>query len=206
MPLDLVLSQLPKRLVVGERCFELEYRTVDLECESFEKLVVIVSDISAELANEQARGRQRDILEGFGLHLLSGGFSRLSEQRAPRCQRARRRYVVQERDLALVDTLKGNCAVMGLSVLAEQCHILEDELVEASQLRRASIEALAQELALVEERLGPLLRTRSTGEVSLRAGEYQAFLRDVMAAQPHSQLLAQVRSWDWSVSSAILAV
>lgn len=43
-PVDLVLDQLPNRLWVGARRFGLQYRTVNLEHESFEKLVVIVSE------------------------------------------------------------------------------------------------------------------------------------------------------------------
>jgi two-component system chemotaxis sensor kinase CheA len=48
---------------------------------------------------------------------------------------------------------------------------------------------------LVEERLGPLLRERSLGEIVLYANEYRAFLAQLVAEQRYDELVAEVRSW-----------
>lgn len=196
IPLELNLEQLPKRMLFNGKTYGLEYRTVDRTGESFEKVVIIFSDLTAEMASERARSRQRDILEGFEriLHDPQGFQNFLETARrdvdlivsgALPLDELRRR----------LHTLKGNAAVMGLSTVAQQCHSLEDELSDGIRLKHGSVADLERELALVEERLGPLLRERSLGEIVLHASEYQAFLARVVAERPHAELLAEVRSW-----------
>jgi signal transduction histidine kinase len=196
IPLELSLEQLPKRLVANGKTYGLEYRTVERKGESFEKLVIIFSDLTAEMASERARSRQRDILEGFEriLHDPEGFQSFLETARRDVDRIARGELPLDELRRRL-HTLKGNAAVMGLSAVAQQCHTLEDELSDRTCLKPGSPADLERELALVEERLGPLLRERSLGEIVLHASEYQAFLAQIVAERSHGELAAEVRSW-----------
>jgi signal transduction histidine kinase len=196
MPLELSLEQLPKRMLVNGKTFGIEYRTVDRTGESFEKLVIIFSDLTAEMASERARSRQRDILEGFEriLHDPEGFQSFLETARRDVDLIARGALPLDELRRRL-HTLKGNAAVMGLSAVAQQCHSLEDELSDRTCLKPESVAELERELTLVEERLGPLLRERTLGEIVLYSSEYQAFLAQIVAERPHAELAAEVRSW-----------
>jgi two-component system chemotaxis sensor kinase CheA len=145
MPVELCITQMPTHLALpGGRTFEVGYRTI-MNGDELERILVIVSDVTAELVRERSEREQRELL---------GMFQRITNDRtavdefmtevgellailgAP-CD-----IVVERR---ILHTLKGNCALFGLELYSELCHRIESELAESSR----SVSD-AQRLALVD--------------------------------------------------------
>lgn len=195
LPLELTLDQLPKQLVVGETTLRLDYRPVAVKGDKFEKLVVIISDISAEVTRAEAETRQRDLLEAFERILRDPDGFALFLKTARRDVQAIVRGELEGGALQrCLHTLKGNSAVMGLSALTRACHELEDVLANEGAPNPSAVRALEHELVSVEARLGSFVAV-STSDVQLRAEEYEAFLGDLTAKKPHAELLRLARTW-----------
>ena len=135
LPLDVALDQFPKQLQGEERTFHLSFTpimSVDGECE---RLLVIISDITQELRQQQLEAQQRELLTIF---------ERVSQDRASFMSFFQEADEVIHRlhDQALpgpelyraIHTLKGNAGIFGLNSIASLCHELESKLMEAGGL------------------------------------------------------------------------
>ncbi|HEY3494975.1 MAG TPA: hypothetical protein VGK73_09830, partial [Polyangiaceae bacterium] len=115
LPLEVCLDQLPKLLLVGNTSLSLEYRAVRAGAEGVEKFVVIISDISAEVARREADMRQRDLLDAFERILRDpDGFLLFMKHARRDVERVLRAEVAGGELKRCLHTLKGNSAVMGL--------------------------------------------------------------------------------------------
>jgi HPt (histidine-containing phosphotransfer) domain-containing protein len=177
LPLDLCLEQLPKRLVVGPTTYRFEYEPVFAESGEVDRVVLIVSDVTARVLQEHAAARQQDLIAAFEWILRDPDAFRGFLERA-------RRDVAGIADGSLrsgalmrcLHTLKGNSAVVGLSALSQKCHELETELSTEGRLAPVSLEELRHELSVVEQGLSHFVTerrrvralSRSSGVVSER--------------------------------------
>lgn len=64
MPIELTLAQMPARVAVGGRTFSVEYRPADMT-EAHGQFLIVVTDISAELARESIETEHRDLIAIF---------------------------------------------------------------------------------------------------------------------------------------------
>jgi HPt (histidine-containing phosphotransfer) domain-containing protein len=195
LPLEVCLEQLPKLVLAGDSSLSLAYRAVLAQGETVEKFVVIISDISAEVARKEAEVRQRDLLEAFERILRDpdsfGVF--LKSARRDVSDIGQGTLVGGELRRCL-HTLKGNSAMMGLSALARVCHDLEDELEQEAALGVAGLRALEREFQVAEARLLPFV-ARHTSDLDLRREEHDEFVRSLRSRKPHHELLQQAKSW-----------
>lgn len=153
LPVDLAVDQLPKRVRSGETTLGLRYQPV-LNGAEVEKVIVVVTDVSDEVARERAEASQKE---------LASVFARLVTD-----PRSVQQFLVEGNvfvrvlcddsagAVSLVDqkrwlhTLKGNAGFFGLTRLHELCHDMESGIVESgerpSASRRARLQALWTEL------------------------------------------------------------
>jgi two-component system chemotaxis sensor kinase CheA len=195
LPLELALDQLPKRVVAAGMTLQLEYRPVAVANEAFQKLVVIISDISAEVTRAEAETRQRDLLEGFERILRDpDGFSLFLKTARRDVDAIVSGHLTDGALLRSLHTLKGNSAVMGLSALAQTCHDLEDVLASERTLGPEELRSLERELATVEGRLGNFVALNAR-DVDLRKDEWEAFLSELSRKKSHRELARIAKSW-----------
>jgi len=197
MPVEVCVDQLPRRFASGESTFSLEYRLVGQDPERFEKVVIIVSDISAEVAQEAAAAHQRDLLEIFDRILRdASGFSLFLEDAGHTIGMIAAGELGDAELMRALHTLKGNSLMMGLSVMAKICHELESALVESgSKPGDAAVDALSREHKQIEAHVSRFLQRQARGEITLEPAEHSAFLEHVVAGRPHRELASEVRSW-----------
>ncbi|HEX5660886.1 MAG TPA: ATP-binding protein [Polyangiales bacterium] len=195
MPVELLLYQLPARFSANERTFEATYSPIG-NPEAPDRLLVILSDVTAAVARERAEQEQRELIALFqriandrtgveeflveAAHLVGA----LRDEQDP---------VVQQR---LVHTLKGNCAMYGLSSYAELAHQVENELIE----HQKSLDA-TQRAALVEAwkrtigRVGWLLGGNRKSLVQLDAAEIDALIARAQAGAVSREIVASLTDW-----------
>jgi len=195
MPVELLLYQLPARFSAGELTFEATYNPIG-NPEAPERLLVIISDVTAAVARERAEREQKELITLFqriandrsgveeflieAAHLVGA----LRDEQDP---------VVQQR---LVHTLKGNCAMYGLEAYAELAHQVENDLIERgaaldSTQRTALVDAWKRTIA----RIGWLLGGSRKNLVQLDAGEIDALATRVQAGAIPREITSTLSDW-----------
>jgi two-component system, chemotaxis family, sensor kinase CheA len=139
-PLALVLDQLAKRASCGDRTLRIECKPL-MTGDRMEQVLVVLSDITIELARERAEALERDLMRM--LERMSRdrcGFLEFLDDANDLVQRvgaqgskweSRNVDPVFARD---VHTLKGNAGLFGISSVATACKRIEDALAQADAL------------------------------------------------------------------------
>lgn len=195
LPDELIIDQLPRRLAVGAMVFDIDYTPVASGA-AIEQLLVIVSDVTEQLAHERAEREQRELIAIFQRILVDrasvveflkeGGrlVHGLETEADPLVQRQ------------LVHTLKGISGMYGLSSLAHLAHEMESELAESdgalSEAQRALLKGCWQKaLSRVESLLGGA----RTERVEIERAELEGLIERACDGLPRRELLRELRSW-----------
>ena len=192
MPHDVVLGQLPARIERDGRQLRVEYRPIG---EPISALLLVISDITAEVAYEGVERVQRELLAAIEAAERDrhGFFAFVRDTHAMLTSLPTAELSTEER-MRQLHTLKGNAGMFGLTHLADQCHELESELAEAGELRGAE-PLLAAWLALYE-RLDALLHVSARRTIVVDRDEYQAVVDALDAlAQPNAPWAVALRRW-----------
>jgi two-component system chemotaxis sensor kinase CheA len=197
LPRELVLDQLPKRVVRGEQTFALAYVPVaPVGDHAFDRLLVVITDRTAELAREKVERESHEIVElfqhvvadraGVDEFLIEAGdlVRQVVTGASPQ---------VDERRL---HTLKGNCALFGIGSVSRICHEIEDRLRDGGDHQLTEVER--ERLRAQWERVSILACTMK-GERPSVVDLAEADLADLQHAlktrAPHEQIAAIVESW-----------
>jgi two-component system chemotaxis sensor kinase CheA len=134
LPLEVALDQLPKRLTQGERTLALDYKPVADASGAASKVLLMITDITAEVARERAEAEQRDFHRVFD-HLMRDrqgflDFFREADRHVVAIQDGALAPVVVKRT---IHTLKGNAGTFGLSRIASLCHAIETTMQETGE-------------------------------------------------------------------------
>jgi two-component system chemotaxis sensor kinase CheA len=194
LPIELALDQLPKRIQVGERVLEIEYRPIQLETGELERVLVVLSDRTAELERLRAEADERELTRLF-TRLINDrfGFIEFSSE-----VRTLLDSISTETDVPALKrhlhTLKGSTAIYGLDSLSTLCHELENDLAEDKRLDAARLNRLTARWAGLCEKLGPLLE-HQRGSFELERGDYEQALAALDQALPHAEIRRQLIEW-----------
>ena len=198
MPVELSFDQLPKKLVVGGQVFRIEYKPT-LVGETLGNTLVVITDATAELARVRAEAAERDLLrmieqitrDRSGFVEFVAETDRLTRQLAIAGDQPGSDEL--KRDL---HTLKGNCGIYGLSLIAERCHELEDHLAVAERVDGASAGVIAQSWSDVKQKLETVFGPNLTKPGAEVRPEELAELHDAIAHGASLQTIKQhVTSW-----------
>lgn len=192
LPLPLALDQLPRERVYGERTLRIEYRPVGAD-DPPAKLVVIITDATAEVAREAAEQVQRE---------LSAALERSARDRRGFVEfiaEADRLIAEVEQDRPLPDvrrtihTIKGNTSLFGVSSVSTKCHAIEAGIIEEarppSSADRSELDSLWRRY---RQRVSPLVGDRVGKVIEVDRDEFDAALAQ---ANDNAALSARLRSW-----------
>lgn len=135
LPLDLAIDQLPMRFMRNERFFQVAYKPIqsakDVENDGFEKMLIVVSDVTAKVTQEKLEAEAREKMKIFQvvLHDKHGFLEFVSETGSLVSRLTARPGLVELK--RIVHTVKGNSALYGLQSIAEYCHDWETRLNES---------------------------------------------------------------------------
>jgi HAMP domain-containing protein/signal transduction histidine kinase len=206
LPFELLIDQLPKGLVHGDRHLALDYQPV-LRNGLLSELLVSLSDVTLQLKQERAEERLRELpaiignlmrdRAGFAAfvadteHLLGA----LGESRDP---------VEQKR---VLHTLKGNTSIYGFMHFAGCCHTLENTLLDEDRgIVNADVQALEREWRESMEQTSVFFSKDAGGAIRLEPTEYDDLLRRLESREDHFQLLGMARTWSQPTLRQVLEV
>jgi HPt (histidine-containing phosphotransfer) domain-containing protein len=196
LPDEVILEQLPKQAKLGTRALQIEYTPLR-NGESIERLLVVLTDVTAEVERERIERQQRELLALFqAISADRSGFLAFLEEGRAIVERIRRRGAEsREVEQRHVHTLKGNASLYRLENLVAICHDAEshmiDEGAELSDAHRAGIVAAWDAMRTASN---DLLGDNVTALV-LDVSDHEALLAAVRAGASSDQIERVLRSW-----------
>lgn len=208
MPLALCLEQLPAVIRQKDRTFEVAYRPILGEGEKLDKVLVVITDVTARIERERSEQAQREMMSIFKHTMtdsaaLSGFFAETGSLVDAVASGAGTDLTLLRRQ---VHTIKGNAATFGLEGVAVFCNRLEDRMDEQGQ--PPSLEdrnALAALWAKAVHMRDQLAAEAPEGGVELDRNEYQAFLADLNRGAATQELIATATSWRFEAAGKRMA-
>jgi two-component system chemotaxis sensor kinase CheA len=195
LPAGLALDQIPRRFVAAGRIFDVTYTTISKD-EKIERVLVIMSDVTAQVANEHMERDQRELVALFERITVdrSGVEEFLSEAAGlVGAMRAEPDPNVQRR---LMHTLKGNCAIYGLETYAELVHRIESELVDSQTgLSDEQRNLLVNAWKKVIARVSKLLPAARPDTIEIERAELETLIERVQAGAPSTTLIQALIAW-----------
>lgn len=195
MPLELTLYQMPRKLQANGRHLRFEYKPLQVEGEEFEKMLVIISDVTALVERERSEQEERDMLNVTSRLLNDrAGFLEFvaeTENLIKKIRSNRDDVVHLKRDL---HTLKGNTAIYGLCRLSHSCHELENDLETLSPSELDS-SPLGEQWQRLSEKLKVLLGEGQDQSIAVDAREYDNVLDAVRNGAPSTSIRPLLEAW-----------
>jgi two-component system chemotaxis sensor kinase CheA len=196
LPLELVLQQMPGRICTGSKTLALRYRPVLDEAVLIE-VIVVISDITAQVAREQTEAELRNLLSALK-HVLSdrNGFGQFVREASSLVLEITGGELPNRELLRRLHTLKGNAALFELSSFSALCHELEGRLVAGEERLSPLHEQLLLDawqpiaaLAGLEENLD------SVETLEVDDQEHAALVNAVLNGLPRAAVAARLQSW-----------
>jgi two-component system, chemotaxis family, sensor kinase CheA len=200
LPLLFSLDQLPKRLAAGATTFRVDYKPIQ-RGQVLEQVLVVITDITAEIRRERAEGFERDLVHVLdwltrdrrGLLQFFDEANHLVDRIVARNDGDPRRHGTLARDL---HTLKGICGVFGLTTMVGVCHQIEERFRQAEPtLDEASRRQLTDCWTSFKSRIVFITGGRVATTVEVNLDEYQRALLALEQKPDSASLAALVRSW-----------
>jgi HPt (histidine-containing phosphotransfer) domain-containing protein len=131
MPLELLLDQMPKRLETGKETLQVAYIPI-LRQDKVENILVVMTNITAELQRERSERQQKEMLSMFqAISSDRNGFvdfftdaNRLADAIG---KNQAETFEIEKR---LVHTLKGNASLYRLDSIVQVCHEVETRMTD----------------------------------------------------------------------------
>jgi len=196
LPPELCLDQLPARFETADRHLELAYKLT--AAGDRERVLVVVSDVTAQVQRQRAERDERETASLLS-RMLRGRVGFLAfHAEATQHIAALSDGPRDADDVAFrrsVHTLKGIAALEGIDSIAEQCHQLESALADGDELATLAISrAIAARWELVTHKIEPLIAAASE-RVELLPADFQRIEAALRRNAPAAELLALVDSW-----------
>ncbi|HET7539106.1 MAG TPA: AAA family ATPase [Polyangiaceae bacterium] len=144
LPTDVAISQLPTRLLKGEREYRVTYLPV-LSATAAAGLLIAIDDVTDLLQRARAEADLKEQLALFRKleqdRVATLGFFKEGAQIVATLQRPSEEPVTLKRAL---HTLKGNAAMLELTLLADRCHQAEEAVMQGAGFAEAIVPVLAR--------------------------------------------------------------
>jgi len=195
MPLELALAQMPSRLVAGNRSFDLDYRPIGRQGDRFERMLVVISDITARIERERAEAEEHELASLFG-HLIRdrAGCSQFLAEARQLVEVVCAKRGSYEAQLRATHTLKGNAALFGAQSIASICHALEDAFENHENAIADHKQALRARFDSLSAKIGTLIGDRSA-LIELAVDEHRELVEAIDGGASLQAIRAQVVSW-----------
>jgi HAMP domain-containing protein/HPt (histidine-containing phosphotransfer) domain-containing protein len=209
LPREVCLMQIPSRLRVGSRTWELRYLALDSSLaldtgltldrgEVLEGVLVVASEITERLAKEREEAEQNELMQGFKKLMLDrSGFASFLKDAGQQVQLICTRSL--DDDIVTfthtVHTLKGNCGLMGLSVVARLCHAIEEQTEEKGRPGDAVLAELEARWQAIKEHIASFVGNMDERVIEIPEAEFTSLLVKISRDSFDADALRQMVTW-----------
>lgn len=200
LPLEVALAQMPSQLTHERRTWSFRYLPIykasgGVEVEG---VLMVIADVSDRLALEREEAEHSELMQCFRNLMAdrSAFTSFMQEATAMLNQIVTPSTPAGWSDLArILHTLKGNAAVMGLSVVAQLCHTLETQLAEDSSISPLTLTELRSRWTAITDHVTTFIAASGQGVIQVPEAEYNALISRVSSSDPQSEVLKCLLDW-----------
>jgi two-component system chemotaxis sensor kinase CheA len=194
LPRELCIQQLPTSIHHKDREYRCSYLPLGPE-EQFGGMLIVIDDVTAALRAAQYEAERREILAMFE-ELTRDRPAFLAFVEESNEQMSGLATADLETQKRLLHTLKGNGNLMGLRVVAEMCHTVEDEICETGdRISEVSLAKVTRHWQEIMKTLGGFLGENGREVVAVREQEIDRLSDEIRTAAPATQLLDRIASW-----------
>jgi two-component system chemotaxis sensor kinase CheA len=206
LPLELSIEQLPKRCTSGKTTFGLEYKPV-VSGGKLASVLLVMSDVTARLEREQLKTEQQDFLRVFECVMQDKkGFLEFYAEADELVSKIVARQLPEVDLCRFVHTLKGNCALFGLSGLAAFCHRLETDILDnGGRLTAVEAEDLRRQWSVLAANLRVLLGHDRADLVEIDHREYTAVLEALGGNAGREEIALRIKGWQFETAELRLS-
>ena len=197
MPLEVTLFQLPARLAIGERHLRFRYQAIGTG-EIPELVLVVISDVTAELARERSELHRRELVAAFERFAKDRtGFIEFYEEADELIRRITAGGPETVTEIyRRVHTLKGNTALFGVDSVATYCHDLETRMLEdATGPTPAERHELTSRWRAFVGRIDALLGSQRDRPLEITRDDLDRVIVALRAAQPSADIERMIEAW-----------
>jgi two-component system chemotaxis sensor kinase CheA len=203
------LSQLPAQLTQGQRAWAFRYLPLhgDRSSNELEGVLVAIAEVTDRLAREREEAEHAELMQAAKrLTRDRNGFTSFLREGAAMVDEIVSLSATAEiaRLKRTLHTLKGNAGVAGLTVVAQLCHALEDQLVKQGSLSESLLKELRARWAAITSHVTDFLGA-SQRVVEVPEAEYTALVSQLSKTAPRSEVLHQLVSWQLEPASKPLS-
>ena len=193
LPYEVALDQLPSRLDANGSSFSFRYLPL-VKDDRLEGVLVVVADITDRLQREREEAELTEMMEAFRRLMLDrNGFLAFSNDAAAMVTLVCSPDVSDGYNLrSALHTLKGNAAQLGLRVVAQLCHQLEDELATGDGMKSQAI--LAERWQALTEHVTQLVGDRDRQSIEVSPSDYGSLV-NTLSRDGKSAALTELLSW-----------
>jgi signal transduction histidine kinase len=193
LPLEAAIEQLPKRLSTPAATYELRYLPL-LRDAQLQSVLVVIADITSQLLHEREEAESRELTQAVRRLMRDrSGFLAFLQEAGSLLESIATPGVAESDLKRALHTLKGNAALMGLSVVAELCHGLEDGMAAEHTLPAAQLLRLRERWQALNAQIRELLPD-SSGAIEV-AGAELAALSSLLEHAGQSEALRRIATW-----------
>lgn len=194
LPLDMSVDQMPRRLEKSGRNYALGYRPI-VQNDALQGALLVVNDVTDELIRGKRDVQQRELISVFERVLRDrAGTIEFLEEMDQLVTRASDSTQIDEQQLMRwIHTLKGSCALFGLSSIAEMAHAIESAVEE--RRARPTVEELSElgrAWSELSRALHRLLGASGQAAFEIRRSDFEALERAIERRTPHAELSAML--------------
>jgi two-component system chemotaxis sensor kinase CheA len=197
MPPEVLLDQLPQKLDHGGHNYRLKYQP-ELAGDRIRNVLVVISDVTAELERERAEDQQRELLSLLGRFTADRcGFREFLREADDIVESLLRPGLDLTQMRRALHTLKGNCAQFGARTLAAYCHDVETRLAEGEDsISHGDAERLSHMWAELRERVQVFVGDDSTA-LAIDRAELEDLKRRVLSGATARELSLMLDTLTW---------
>jgi two-component system chemotaxis sensor kinase CheA len=194
LPLELTLEQLPRNVALDERHFDLGYRPLFDDQNRLHRVLVIVSDVTAEVQRKRAEQDELEVtrLYAKALEDRAGVAAFMQETQRLVGVIGRERELTRTQFKQAVHTLKGNAGSYGVGSLARDCHEIERAAAERRDTS-PHVLSLRARWQQISKKLAPLAAEREDLRVDLEA--HANLVQAIRDGAPRGDLLRMLEDW-----------
>jgi signal transduction histidine kinase len=195
LPFEVTVDGLPKQVKADERTLAVDYVPIRGGEGDVERILVVLSDVTAELAQAAAEAERRQTLRMLDQFLSDRtGFLEFMGD-ASRLLHLLRKESDIKISHRLLHTLKGNALSYGLDHFGQKLHELEALVMEEQRTpSEQEMDALMENWWLVEGSVSTLTGQRGDEVLELSRGTYEAIEQALANEAPAAEVLELVRS------------
>jgi HAMP domain-containing protein/HPt (histidine-containing phosphotransfer) domain-containing protein len=206
LPLEVCITQLPERLTNGTRTWSFRYLPF-FEGSEMEGVLVVVADVTEQLAREREDAEQTELMQGFKKLMLDrSGFTNFLREAGGMVEEITSRRAGSDLTSLkrTLHTLKGSSGMMGLTVVARLCHTLEDQIAEGGKMQESTVRDLASRWAAIGDHVARFVGTGGQRVIEIPESEYTALVSRLSRNERQEDVLHQVLSWQLEPASRSL--